>query len=592
MTNLRNRKYLLLALWLATTVSINAGECTLNVRVRQPDGAPILANLQVGLSTSEQHLGGIRDEWTFFDNVPCGKTQVDIYAGSTALTLKSPTVELVPGETRTADIVIEPVGIIDVRIVDPGGYCASKNLIHIAELTPRNGREAQNHDRIRCPGRIVVPRGSFHVGRRAEGVAATLNNQPIELPHRFEVGREPVVLVVTLPPPGANIHGRIVDPDGLPVASSEVATDTGEHAWVDRKGRFKLRVDDLPRFVRPSGTNRYYDPPVIRVTDASEELRFIAYRGLPPGPVLEGVVSAKDGRAVSSARVFMSTRCPRETVFSAPPRFPSWAAKTDRQGTFVLPCPQDCPFEVRACGHRVRLAPGECPRDLRFEQPPTDDGGQVVVRIVDSDLEPIASLPVRVGSHKVARTGSDGVAKFDHDSADSVPVRIDRAAVSPEHSELVLVTRVSPPEPGTRPRVDIRSGERVELELQAVPGGTICFDAHTLFGRSLKYAHKLRTFFPQTGRLAGSYRIPHDPRDSEPGVCLFPVAPGFYKMRLQHGGSEYFLPSALIESRGVTDLGTVENLWPVPSDEISPHEFVGWENWLRTRATQETSTIP
>ena len=204
---------------------------------------------------------------------------------------------------------------------------------------------------------------------------------------------EPVTITVE---PGVKVSGRVVDPDGKPVAGATVApalTGTGNSLTGDT--RFSVRTDRDGRFevLLPAGGGREYNlvahdgayqqwrtwangvlPPMR--TKPGEALREVEIRLTRPATVRGRVVDAQ-GRPVARREVRASAADRRENRYYDP------TTRTAADGTyelkFIRPGEQFiqvAPFWLDArqapegTNHTMTLAPGESRDGVDFRLPP------------------------------------------------------------------------------------------------------------------------------------------------------------------------------------------------------------------------------
>jgi hypothetical protein len=157
--------------------------------------------------------------------------------------------------------------------------------------------------------------------------------------------RKPRTYTITLDP-GVTIKGRVLDPDGKPLAGCRASRLTEHSGWTMTPLGSEFEVGQVqtgkPRFVlfwheerklgavwRPkSGDPATYD---VR---------------LKPNGSAAGLLADKDGHPLAEHRVEVYFRTPGETAWS--PWFPMRTVRTDAKGRFELPnLPEGVEFSLR-----------------------------------------------------------------------------------------------------------------------------------------------------------------------------------------------------------------------------------------------------
>jgi protocatechuate 3,4-dioxygenase beta subunit len=451
--------------------------------------------------------------------------------------LTVPTLEI-PDENRAIDLgtlVLAPGVALEGSVVDTAGKPVEGAAIHVAETVDTSfpfplpvGDEE--------PAALSGSDGFFRVEDLRGGSTVSLT----VLRTGYVAGEAKGVQVpaerpvrIALQQVGA-ISGRVVDPDGDPVAGASVRVDTG---------RFMMRTTAFPMMDRTAADGSFRiaevtPGPIDLVADASgwqtgsvaglelrggEEKRGIEIR-LEPAAILRGRVLAPSGRPLPDAQVMVAPE-DRQRGFHS--------ATTDAEGRYELDSlpPGLRTLEASHPDHgsarrQVEVRVGETSFDFTLEE-----GNEVSGRVVDDAGVPVAGAQVWLaGAGRPASTmsQSDGGFRFAAVADGSYRAGVDKEGFA--RSDRVPVTV---------------AGSSVEgLELRLSRGGAL---AGRITGVEAAELARVQVVawgngMPLGGRVEpeGSYRIEHLPegewrvRAELPGTELY--AEGV--ARLEPGASE------------------------------------------------------
>jgi protocatechuate 3,4-dioxygenase beta subunit len=306
-------------------------------------------------------------------------------------------------------LVLEPGAMIEGRVVEMGGTPIAEAEVRVRSSDPMQAVREVFGGTGAPPAAVSAADGWFTVPDRRAGDSVEL---AIERPG-FAAATVPGVEVPTVEPvvvvlhPASNVSGRVVDPEGKPLAGARVVLSlsitvgggfgrsmrSGGDTLSDEEGRFTFeRIGPGRASVmawlagwQSGGTNEL-DVPRGRDLAGVEVV-------LQPGAAVAGQVFDSDGRPVVGARVELvdSQRGPERMSF---------ATETDGDGHYRL---EGVPLGVRTVGanHDDRrravaeldVRPGDNALDLRFQ-----GGVEVTGRVVDETGGGVAGAGVRLGS--------------------------------------------------------------------------------------------------------------------------------------------------------------------------------------------------
>jgi RNA polymerase sigma-70 factor (ECF subfamily) len=270
-------------------------------------------------------------------------------------------VELAPGETRTLALAF-PAGLDVLGVVLDGAH----NPVARAEVW----LERQSSEGASLAGRVVARSaldGSFRLraldreqslGAYAPGFAPAFLERL--LTRENAPGENEVHVTLVLDRPGTELRGRVLDPDGRPVAGARVALGTkgnrvrgnewrararlittdadGRFAmgWLESDARAGVMLYPLHVLAEGYAIARVLEDEVLAALGGELVVR------LQIGAMLEGRIVDEAGNLVGNALVAVKED-PEDIEFSCPFEFPS--THTHAGGTYALACVR--PGEVR-----------------------------------------------------------------------------------------------------------------------------------------------------------------------------------------------------------------------------------------------------
>lgn len=390
-------------------------------RVTSPDGQPVPdALIRANNGPKEIHGGGrITEIWTETRSGADGRyrlyAQSDVYDIQVRVpgvgVARLPGTVLATDEAKHLDIALNPGVAFRARVVDS----LTGTPVAGVRLWQHRGIEARSDDQGMVAIDDMLP-GRFDFQVEAAGYARWWSNDAVSEWNRFQKeerlggwqrnfdyvdfdlkpGMEPVKIILER---GVKVTGRVLDPDGKPVAGATVApalTGTGNSLTGDT--RFSVETDAKGRFemLLPASGDRNYNlvahdgkyqqwrnwangvlPPFR--TQPGEEVRDVELPLTRPATVV-GHVLDRNGRPIADREVRASAADLHENRYYDP------TTRTRADGTFELrfvrPGEQHiqvAPFWFSAVeapegtSQTVVLAPGESKARLEFKVDPNGE---------------------------------------------------------------------------------------------------------------------------------------------------------------------------------------------------------------------------
>ena len=170
-TTSRNALFVLLCLSVATAL---AGECSVEVLVRQADGVPppVPVVVKAHPSTGNPVSASTTDDGkaALLEHVPCGEVTLGVYLRDVKpLHLRAESLTLTAGQPKRIEMSVELLGTFEIDAVHPQGRPGRSGSFEIHEIRDTIDRppyRAMIFGLGDGPSRMTVPLRSWVVGRR------------------------------------------------------------------------------------------------------------------------------------------------------------------------------------------------------------------------------------------------------------------------------------------------------------------------------------------------------------------------------------------------------------------------------------------
>lgn len=406
------------------------------------------------------------------------------------------------GEPTRLDIVLIAAYAIAGKVIDGSGKPVAG--ASIAADPSRAGTERGIVKIIQAmsdvsEGRLLLDVGKAESGEDGSFRVSGLEPIPCDLTVRkegFIEGRAwkvpaPSDNVVLILEPGSAVAGRIVGPDGSPVAAAEVTlapekdagrgrnlmaimlgedadlfANRGRRASSGDDGRFRIAGLRPETYILAVDAEGF--APLERSVPVSGEVASLGDIVLARGRTISGIVIASDGATVAGARVWVPAPAKGGMVgipgLGGDTRAAS-ETKSDEGGRFVLERLAEGRFEVKASaegrgeGSATDIEAGARGIEIRFSP------GAMVAGIVraDDDSAPIAGAKINSSAGERAETDAEGKFALGLSPSSNPMVQQGQVFIMARHTEFEANGEMRPiPKPGDPP-LEIRLRRAVRI---------------------------------------------------------------------------------------------------------------------------------
>ncbi len=556
---------------LVTCKIIHAGACSLTLRLTTEEGlgvpVPVIARLSFSNGEQLETLIPIGQSEASFPGVLCGAVTLAMgqHVEESQFHLdawRSETIQLAPGIHRVVDWTIPKVGEVEVSVEDRLGHPIEFGSLHAMPISSAEGGAMNSYSSaISTDGRVRfwLKQGRYQVDYSSlsgaagygEIISASVNGLQVEIPIIIDVADDPIAMTIVALEPTV-LHGRIVDSEGNGIGMARI---TGLSPNPDNRrigstqssenGEFDFSVKSLPVRLVPSHSKRNLEFEPSSILVESNEHGEVLFLARESDQMLRGqIVDARSGHPVIGAGVSVRPDCTmvRLKPEDQPAKRP-FHASADEAGYFTARCPTVCPFEISASSkdhlqRMVRFPAGKCDNDLVLQ---LQRGTVITGTVFDLKDQAVQDLPLKLGN-KVSRTDAEGKYRFVGVGIGEYRISIVSRLADARHEGLALmhVRQEVPDQIGPVLVPVLENGEQIDVDLRAVPGGSLCISTTDEQGKTVP----LRTImvYPKDGGLPLAERSESLSEErQDPGrLCLDGVLPG---KRLVYATGLNFVPA-------------------------------------------------